>query len=426
MPGVMPGTNVILLLHFFGQAHLLFDKKMVKLVKRARNTWPPQHAMLDSTTIAKPGKVASWPAQCWNSIMFSGPSSLLRPLQSQGQGIPDLLSPYQRRQTDSNAVGKAGAMGGIVLKAHASASADPQETETSQPPKVAQIISSHRLKNLRCVFSDVDGTLTFGGKVSDRTLDSIQRAMQNGLMFFPATGRPRAGMDRGTQGAISRIFNGLDKTPGVYMQGLMVYGPDGKLIWQTFLSEDVVEKVVKFCDLNQATPLAYCGDDIYTKQLSPWTDVVQAVGEVEAIKEFPDGLDKLHLSGMKTYKMVIVASDAWLAKIRSSLETEMEGIASVTQALPGILEVLPLGCSKGDGVVKLLEHIGVSPEECAAFGDGENDLEMFQVVEYGIAVANAKPMLKEAAQFVTESNSENGVGNALDTIVKAWLSHSIA
>ena len=54
-----------------------------------------------------------------------------------------------------------------------------------------------------------------------------------------------------------------------------------------------------------------------------------------------------------------------------------------------------------------------------AFGDGENDLEMFQVVNYGIAVANAKPMLKDAARFITDGNSENGVGKALDTIVQA-------
>ena len=56
-----------------------------------------------------------------------------------------------------------------------------------------------------------------------------------------------------------------------------------------------------------------------------------------------------------------------------------------------------------------------------AFGDGENDVEMFQVVNYGIAVANAKPMLKDAARFVTEANSENGVGKALDTIVQAVI-----
>jgi hydroxymethylpyrimidine pyrophosphatase-like HAD family hydrolase len=60
----------------------------------------------------------------------------------------------------------------------------------------------------------------------------------------------------------------------------------------------------------------------------------------------------------------------------------------------------------------------------SAFGDGENDVEMFEVVSYGIAVANAKPMLKDAARFITEANSENGVGKALDTIVEALASTS--
>ena len=114
-----------------------------------------------------------------------------------------------------------------------------------------------------------------------------------------------------------------------------------------------------------------------------------------------------------------MAEDEWLQKIRPDLENELRGQASLTQAVAGMLEVLPFGSSKGDGVSKLLEHMGISAENTAAFGDGENDIEMFQAVNYGIAVANAKPELQAAARFLTESNAENGVANAINKIIKA-------
>ena len=97
--------------------------------------------------------------------------------------------------------------------------------------------------NIKCILSDVDGTLTYGKlhecKVSDETIDSIKNAISKGFKFFPATGRTRSSMNMVTKGAISRIFNGLEKTPGVYQQGLMVYGANGELIWERLLPLEV-------------------------------------------------------------------------------------------------------------------------------------------------------------------------------------------
>ena len=97
--------------------------------------------------------------------------------------------------------------------------------------------------DIRCILSDVDGTLTYGKlhdcKVSDETIESIKDAISKGFLFFPATGRTRSSMNMVTKGAISSIFDGLEKTPGVYQQGLMVYGADGALVWERLLPLEV-------------------------------------------------------------------------------------------------------------------------------------------------------------------------------------------
>jgi hydroxymethylpyrimidine pyrophosphatase-like HAD family hydrolase len=82
-----------------------------------------------------------------------------------------------------------------------------------------------------------------------------------------------------------------------------------------------------------------------------------------------------------------------------------------------MLEILPYGASKGEGVKKLLEHYSLDRNHTIAFGDGENDVEMLQLVGLGVAVDNAREKLKRVATALTLSNNDDGVAHVLDMIV---------
>jgi len=97
--------------------------------------------------------------------------------------------------------------------------------------------------------------------------------------------------------------------------------------------------------------------------------------------------------------------------------TLMEGRATLTTALTGMLEILPLGASKGDGVSKLLDILGVAAEDVMAMGDGENDVEMLEMAGWGVAMGNAGPHAREVADAVVASNDEDGVAEAINKYV---------
>ncbi len=82
-----------------------------------------------------------------------------------------------------------------------------------------------------------------------------------------------------------------------------------------------------------------------------------------------------------------------------------------------MLEILPLGASKGEGVRKLLEHYSLDLKHAIAFGDGENDKEMLALVGFGIAVDNAHDRLKALSRATTLSNNEDGVAHVLEMIL---------
>ena len=79
---------------------------------------------------------------------------------------------------------------------------------------------------------------------------------------------------------------------------------------------------------------------------------------------------------------------------------------------PYSIDITPHGCNKGSGIQHLLTLMA-DEAPTYAFGDGLNDLTMFETVDYPIAMGNSQTTVKEAATFITRSNDDNGIPYAL-------------
>lgn len=78
-----------------------------------------------------------------------------------------------------------------------------------------------------------------------------------------------------------------------------------------------------------------------------------------------------------------------------------------------MLNVLQENVSKSLAILKTLEFFGIDRSEAVAFGDGENDIDMLEVVGLGIAMGNGNEKLKKIADFVTKPSSDDGIDYAL-------------
>lgn len=94
----------------------------------------------------------------------------------------------------------------------------------------------------------------------------------------------------------------------------------------------------------------------------------------------------------------------------------MTGVEA-TGALENNIEVNAEGVHKGMALLKLGEIFGISREEIAAFGDGSNDTMMLKTVGMGVAMANAMPEVKKAADRLTDSNDEEGVARFIEKYI---------
>ena len=89
----------------------------------------------------------------------------------------------------------------------------------------------------------------------------------------------------------------------------------------------------------------------------------------------------------------------------------------VFRSEPYFLELVPKGIDKAQSLSVLLKEIGLTKDEMIAIGDGFNDLSMIQYAGLGIAMENAQPVVKENADFITRSNSEDGVAYAVERFI---------
>ena len=95
---------------------------------------------------------------------------------------------------------------------------------------------------------------------------------------------------------------------------------------------------------------------------------------------------------------------------------ELAGSLVPTTSGHGAIDLIIPGCHKAAGLARLAERWGIALEECAAFGDGGNDIEMLQYVGHGYAMANASSDVKAAARYQCASNEEQGVLQVLEEL----------
>jgi HAD superfamily hydrolase (TIGR01484 family) len=104
-----------------------------------------------------------------------------------------------------------------------------------------------------------------------------------------------------------------------------------------------------------------------------------------------------------------------LAIIRKELEAW--GVFEITNSHPFNLELNPIGVSKASGMIDICRLLGIEMSEVIAMGDSLNDLAMIRAAGLGVAMGNAQDELKQAADLVTVSNTDDGVARIIEQYI---------
>eukprot|EP00897_Mesotaenium_endlicherianum_P003353 jgi/Mesen1/3045/ME000018S02360 len=264
-------------------------------------------------------------------------------------------------------------------------------------------------KVIKLIATDVDGTLLNSKhELTERTEQAIRRAQELGVKVMVATGKARGPW---TKHILPRLNL---TTPGVYMQGLLIHNADGSIFYERVMEASVARSVIELGVRERLTILAYCGDRILCESTNEHTD--RMIGYGEPVPEAVGPLINV-LGSTPIHKLLFMAEDQELQRLRPEAEALLGDTVTVTKALLGMLEILPAGASKGLGLEKVLQALDIDAQHVMAIGDGENDKEMLELVGTSVAMGNAGARIQAIADLVTRSNDADGVAVAIEHLV---------
>jgi hypothetical protein len=241
---------------------------------------------------------------------------------------------------------------------------------------------------IKLVALDMDGTLLDGGQdISPENRRWIRRAMEAGVTVCLASGRGRGSM----LPYYERL--GLSGQPFVAVNGGEVWRDANRLLSRRPLDRSLNGPLKAIAEAHDTWFWAYGLDGYLTK--ANW----DAAFEKETWLKF----------GYYT------EDPEALARVKEALAAL--GPLEITNSDPNNLEVNPCGVSKAAGLAEVCRELGIRMEDAMAVGDSLNDLAMIRQAGIGVAMGNAQPAVKRAADAVVAGNEEDGVAEAIRRFV---------
>ncbi len=276
--------------------------------------------------------------------------------------------------------------------------------------KVDYVVSSARPSRFRCsaVISDVDGTLVTNEKaLTAPTQAAVAKLHANGIAFSIISSRPPRGL--------CMLFTPLGiKIPVGGFNGGVVATPDLAVLTEHLLPAKVVRCAVDMLDACGAQVWIFSGKDWLLRHLDgPYTGL-----EEHTVGFGPTVVDGFGRVLDTAAKIVGVSTDfELLARCERELRNVFDDQATIARSQPYYLDITHPLANKGAALSEIAKLIAVPLAEVVAIGDGGNDVAMFERSGLSIAMGNASPEVQRTADFVTESNSEDGFAAAIERFI---------
>ena len=272
--------------------------------------------------------------------------------------------------------------------------------------------------DIKLILLDLDGTLLRSDKtLSEENLRALEETAALGIEIVPASGRICSVMPEAVR-ALPFIRYAIGAN------GAEVYDMrEQQLLHRADIPLSLAQRVYDYLDTLPVIYDCYLDgvgyiDNVHFARLDEFiTDPVvnrmvrSLRTPVENFRDFITARDH-PLQKIQMYFKDLDRRDRERARL-NSLFPEL----TATSSLYNNIEMNIQSATKGDALRFLCRHLGLRCEEVMAFGDMGNDLSMIQAAGLGVAMGNAHPQLLAAADYVTDTNDNDGVAKALEKLI---------
>lgn len=261
---------------------------------------------------------------------------------------------------------------------------------------------------IKLIAIDMDDTLLNEVQlITPRTREAIRLAMDRGVGVTIATGRMFCS-------ALPFARELGIELPLITYNGAMVReGATGRILFHRPIPVETAQAVGEIFREHGWYLQKYVDDVLYVSELDENALYYANYAGVEAV---PLGGKFYDMTEAPT-KMLSMGDRPQLDEIRTVLTDRWGASLYMASSKTRYLELVDSGVNKGEALGHLAKSLGVQQSEVLAIGDSMNDIDMLEYAGVGVAMGNANEKVRAAADFVTASNSEDGVAAAIEKFV---------
>lgn len=259
----------------------------------------------------------------------------------------------------------------------------------------------------RLAASDMDGTLlTRDKRISQRNAEAVRKTAESGCLFCLCTGRTMVGVKR----YIDEL--GLS-SPVIAANGAVVALPSGKVLYEIGMSGDSARALYKSGTELELTMCAWSKEHLYINRVDKYTDHYMEVIGIEA--EMIEDFEAIVANGI--LKIIWYAEPERMPELHGFLEKNCPADTRWANSTARMIEFNDSRVSKATAMEFIGEKYGIDRSEMLAIGDNFNDLPMLMYAGMSVAMGNAPDEVKAKADFVTDTNDNDGVAKALERFI---------
>jgi len=268
-------------------------------------------------------------------------------------------------------------------------------------------------KNIKMIACDMDGTILNAQNVLSKiTQHKIKEISNLGIKVLLATGRMVEAVEKhlkllGTSSIIVADNGAVIKDIN-----------SGKTYFEDYVDFDVAKAALAFASQNEISIHFNCSDGTYAEHIGFLSNIFKNhldinINKINCLKNLNKNIISILLMSDKKNLSLI------LEKINNLYKEKFDHVLIPWFEDIWQLQFLPANTSKDNGVFKVSEMMNIKKSEILSFGDSYNDINLIKQSGIGIAMDNAVDDLKHAADYITLSNTEDGVAHVLDMLIKA-------
>lgn len=251
---------------------------------------------------------------------------------------------------------------------------------------------------------DIDGTLTNSRKeITPRTRYALLEAQNQGKKIILASGRHPIGIQPIAQNLM------LDRNGGFIMAfngGKIINCSTGETVVSKIFPLEYLSDIVSVLKESNITINTYDNKNIISdNKVNDYTYVERDIIKTDMIVVD----DFISAVKFDINKILLAGEPDEIDKYEDILSKRYDGLLDIYKSAPYFLEIMPFGVTKGSMLHMLLQKLGVKREELVAFGDNYNDLTMIGYAGFGVAMGNSEEDVKKIADYVCESNDDDGI-----------------